>query len=60
MGTHSYPECIRKNCFACVNSQCKALVENDFGDRPCPFYKTSLKIAEEEIKRIERENRIEA
>ena len=34
------PKCIRKKCFANFGCECIVLSDNDFGDRPCPFYKT--------------------
>ena len=33
------PPCERSGCFACENGRCKILINNDFGERECPFYK---------------------
>lgn len=29
-----------KLCYAWMNGQCRALRDTDFGDKPCPFFKT--------------------
>ena len=34
------PICNRKDCFACENGKCIALIKNNFGKRECPFFKT--------------------
>lgn len=42
------PKCGNNKCFACEGGKCRALIDNDFGDRPCPFFKTRAQIAREE------------
>ena len=54
----SFPKCANGECFACEGGRCVILKETNFR-RPCPFFKTKAQLAEEEKKRIERENRIE-
>lgn len=34
------PVCDRTDCAACMNRHCTILVDNNFGDRECPFFKT--------------------
>lgn len=41
------PKCDRVNCFACLGRQCRILVDNDFGGRDCPFYKTKDRLEAE-------------
>lgn len=38
--TQNYPKCNKSDCFACNWGVCVALSDNNFGDKPCPFYKT--------------------
>ena len=34
------PNCEKhKDCFANRNGKCICLIDNDFGDKDCPFYK---------------------
>ena len=54
--TKGYAHCDRTRCFAYRNSWyrkkkvCTILIENDFGDRSCPFYKTVEEYEEDKIK----------
>lgn len=34
------PTCTMAECNACVECHCIALIDNDFGGKPCPFFKT--------------------
>lgn len=34
------PKCGNNKCFACEDGKCRALIDNDFGNKPCPFFKT--------------------
>lgn len=34
------PPCNMDKCFACENGHCRALTDNDFKGRTCPFFKT--------------------
>lgn len=45
-----YPPCTRSDCHAWRADVCTALVNNDFGSRPCPFYKNRA------VNRMEQEN----
>ena len=42
-----YPTCDKKRCFSCEKGKCELLTSNDFGDRPCPFYKTKEQVKKE-------------
>ncbi len=55
----SFPKCDNQICFGCSNGECTILRNNNFGRKPCPFFKTKAQLAEEKKKRFERENRIE-
>ena len=46
------PYCKRADCFANREGRCYCLVDNDFGERPCPFFKTP--------ERLDRERRMAA
>ena len=35
-----FPICNREDCFANLDGKCVLLLDNDFGNRECPFYKT--------------------
>lgn len=41
MGGIGFGQCVgeKKDCFAYVCGRCGALVDGDFGNRECPFYK---------------------
>lgn len=48
------PDCSHLSCFACDYGRCKCLVSNDFrhkdgSPRPCPFFKTTYRIKQEEL-----------
>ena len=34
------PTCNEKECFVNENGKCICLIDNDFGKRKCPFFKT--------------------
>lgn len=36
-----HPDCLREDCFGCDRGRCHVLVDNDFGERECPFFKTT-------------------
>ena len=42
MKKHEYITCLqhRQDCDSYQDGQCTALKDADFGDRPCPFYKS--------------------
>ena len=42
------PTCVAGECFACEEGQCTVLVDNNFGTRKCPFFKTKEQVANEE------------
>lgn len=48
------PKCGNNKCFACEDGKCRALIDNDFGNKPCPFFKTRAQLAREERRRAER------
>lgn len=35
-----YPSCFERECFANKNGRCMALIDSNFGDKQCPFFKT--------------------
>ncbi len=39
--------CKVSDCFACKDGGCAALTDNDFGERSCPFFKTSEQVEKE-------------
>lgn len=42
------PTCDVAKCFACDEGHCVILIDNNFGERKCPFFKTRKQVAEEE------------
>lgn len=38
------PVCSKAMCFAHSGGRCVLLINNNFGDKECPFYKTSEQI----------------
>lgn len=48
----SSPRCDTSTCFAYKSGRCVILIDNNFGERKCPFYKTQS--AEEEIAHTKR------
>ena len=42
----------KRYCFAFTTRGCLALSNTDFGDKPCPFYKTRRQIEKEEGRRV--------
>ena len=48
-------DCNNRECFAHEDGKCHALVDTDFGGKPCPFFKTREQIDREEHKRQLRE-----
>ena len=38
------PACNREDCFGYKNGKCVVLIDNNFGNRECPFYKNNDQI----------------
>lgn len=49
------PDCDNRECFGNEGDKCRVLVDNNFGGRKCPFFKTREQIDREEHKRQLRE-----
>lgn len=49
------PDCDNRECFGNEGGKCRVLVDNNFGGKPCPFFKTKEQLAIEERKRQLRE-----
>ena len=41
------PTCAVEECAACEEGHCTILINNDFGTRKCPFFKTKEQAAKE-------------
>ena len=42
------PKCdLHKDCFALEDKKCTCLIDVDFGERDCPFYKLKSEVMEE-------------
>lgn len=41
------PDCTVAECFGCEEGKCVVLINNDFGERKCPFFKTNQQVEEE-------------
>lgn len=56
MGTNDVVACREfcDGCFANKNGFCRILIDNNFGERKCPFYKTKWQISQEEKKAAEK------
>lgn len=52
----NHPICMKQkaDCFANVSGQCRILINADFKERDCPFYKTQEQCTEENQQRIAR------
>lgn len=54
MKTEKYPKCDKhKDCFANKHGRCICLKDNDFGDKPCPFYKDRHTVDMQELNGLE-------
>lgn len=42
-----FPVCDVTECFGCEDGHCIVLIEKNFGERECPFFKTREQVAEE-------------
>lgn len=45
--TKEFPICAATDCANCEEGRCVALVDNNFGARKCPFFKTREQAAQE-------------
>lgn len=48
------PTCAATECAACENGRCVTLIDNDFGKRKCPFFKTREQVAQDKAYRDQR------
>ena len=44
---YGLPRCYEDGCFACEKGHCTVLTNNNFGKRPCPFFKTMKQVKKE-------------
>lgn len=51
--------CSRKDCFANREGCCSVLSNNDFGKRPCPFYKTKEEFLRGQLPQMAMQLRVE-
>lgn len=40
--------CDKKECFGCEECRCIVLVDNNFGNKACPFFKTREQVEKEQ------------
>ena len=59
MGYGIDPPCAEIACFACKNSYCTSLRDNDFGKHKCPFFKTENQLHKERKRCQRRLERLE-
>ena len=52
------PTCNRAECFGCQEGECLVLIENNFGQKGCPFFKTKEQVESEKEYCRERLNEI--
>ena len=49
-----FPACAEAECAACEQGYCTVLIDNDFGTRKCPFFKTREQAAKDKAYREKR------
>ncbi len=47
MNIEEFPVCDRSDCFGCEEGHCIVLINNNFGERNCPFFKTNEQVEKE-------------